>query len=63
MMVSLGNMVKRIAGLAGTKDVSDWENEFIESVVERTIGGTVTATLTERQVASVERIYNKHFAG
>jgi hypothetical protein len=62
-MTSLNNMVKRISGLAGTNDVTGWEDEFIESVVARTDGGNDTSALTEKQVAVVERIFNKHFAG
>jgi hypothetical protein len=54
-------MIKIIEGLADTKDVSDWENGFIASIVDITKGGTVTSMLSEKQVASIEKIYNKHF--
>lgn len=62
-MPSLNAMVKRVAGLAGTKDVSDWEDQFITSVVEKTREGADTSSLTEKQVGVLERIHNKHFEG
>ena len=61
-MASLNLMVKRVAALQGTSDVSDWESDFIASVVEKTRGGDDTSSLTERQITVVERLFNKHFA-
>jgi hypothetical protein len=61
--MTIGAMIKRIAGLAGTKDVSDWEDEFITSIVHRSHNGDDTTKLSERQIAVVERIFNKHFSG
>jgi len=58
---SIGAMVKQISGLAGTEDVSDWEEEFIYSVIDRTKNGDDTRSLTEKQAAVVHRIYTKHF--
>jgi hypothetical protein len=58
---SLGTMVQQVAALAGTKDVSQWENEFIASVVQRTDGGKETGRLSDKQIAVVQRIYVKHF--
>lgn len=62
-MTSLNTMVKRCAGLVGTKDVSDWESNFLQSIVERTKSGDNTTSLTEKQIDVLERIFNKHFAG
>lgn len=62
-MASLNTMVRRCAGLIDTKDVSDWENQFLKSIVEKTRGGDNTTSLTEKQVDVLERIFNKHFAG
>ena len=62
-MASLNTMVKRIAGLQGTRDVKEWEDDFITSVVEQTDEGDNTSSLSERQIACVERIFNKHFSG
>lgn len=56
-------MVKRVAGLAGTKDVSDWEDQFITSIVRQTREGADTSSLTEKQVEVLERLHGKHFEG
>ena len=61
-MTSIGTMIKRIAGLHGTKDVSDWESRFIGSIKEKTDYGSETTGLSEKQIEIVERIHNKHFA-
>jgi hypothetical protein len=60
--VSLGTKVKQIAGMHDTGDLTDWENEFVASVAERTRDGQDTTRLTEKQVETVERIWGKHFA-
>lgn len=62
-MASINAMVKKVAGLADTKDVSDWENQFIKSVVEKTGDGRDTSMLTEKQVDVLEQLHDKHFAG
>ena len=62
-MASLNLMVKRLAGLQGTRDVSEWEDQFISSVLEATRNGDDTRALTERQITVVERLFRKHFAG
>lgn len=61
--MTLNTMVKRIAGLQGTTDVSEWEDEFITSVLEQTRNGDNTTSLTEKQITVVERLFHKHFAG
>lgn len=61
-MTSINSMIKLVAGLADTRDVSDWENDFITSIVEQTQGGKNVGALSEKQVTALERIYKKHFA-
>lgn len=61
-MTTINTMVKRIASLAGTSDVSEWEDSFIESIVEKTRDGEDTSALTERQIEVIERLFKKHFA-
>jgi len=61
-MKSVGQMIKQLAGLAGTKDVNDWENRFIESVVAWTSDGERTGGLSAAQIEVIERLYRKHFA-
>jgi hypothetical protein len=60
--VSLGTKVKQISALIDTKDVNEWENGFIESVVTKTQSGNDTRGLSEKQIETVERIWRKHFA-
>jgi hypothetical protein len=61
-MKSLGQKIKQCGGLIGTPDVSEWEGNFLESVLERSGDGADTTRLSEKQVEVVERIYSKHFA-
>jgi hypothetical protein len=62
-MTTLNTQVKRVAGMLGTKDLSDWEVSFVQSLVEKTKNGDDTRSLTEKQVTVLERIHNKHFEG
>lgn len=57
-MKSVAQKVSQLEGLLGTKDISEWEEGFIQSLVDR--GGT---GLTEKQLAVMDRIYSKHFGG
>jgi len=60
--VSIGTMIRSIGGMVGTHDLTDWENEFISNIVERSENGKSTTNLTDKQVERVEIIYRKHFA-
>ena len=62
-MPSINAMVKRIEGLSGTNDVTEWEDDFIDSVVEKTDHGKDVSRLSDKQLETVQRIFNKHFAG
>lgn len=62
-MTTINTMVKRCSGLIDTSDVSEWENDFLQSIVEKTDDGDDTTSLTERQITVLERIFSKHFAG
>lgn len=61
-MTSLNTMIKQLSSLVDTTDLSDWENHFVEDVVERTQEGKVCGTLSDKQVKAIERIWSKHFA-
>lgn len=61
-MASLNTMVRKVAGLADTKDVTPWETRFIKSIVAQTDEGNNTSSLTESQVDVLERIHDRHFA-
>ncbi len=62
-MASINTMVKRLAGLADTADVTDWENQFIKSILDKTSNGYNTTSITEKQLDVIERIHDKHFVG
>lgn len=61
-MLSLGQKIQKIAGLAGTKDVSVWVSGFITNIVAKTNNGADTTKLTPAQVNTVESIHSEHFA-
>jgi hypothetical protein len=61
-MKSLGQKIQQLDCLIGTKDVTAWESEFLQSVVDRSDCGNDTAKLSAKQVEVAERIYEKHFA-
>ena len=61
-MASLNTMVKKVAGLADTRDVSDWENRFIKNVVAQTHNGDNTTSLTEGQIDVLEHLHERHFS-
>jgi hypothetical protein len=62
-MTSINTQVKRVSGLLDTKDLSDWEDEFIQGITQQTNEGNNTASLTGKQIECLEQIYSKHFAG
>jgi hypothetical protein len=56
-------MVKQVEGLLGTKDLTEWEESFVDSIVERLRDNPKgTLALSSKQVEVIERIYGKHFA-
>lgn len=62
-MKSLGQKLQQCSGLLGTRDLTQWEEEFLQGVMDRTEGGTSTSAVTDKQAGVIERIYAKHFAG
>lgn len=60
--MTVNQMIKALLGLVNTRDVSDWENEFIQSIDARTNHGATTDRLTSKQVEKIEQTYRKHFS-
>ena len=60
--VSLGNMVRQIGGLLGSKDLSAWEATFVRDVIGYSNNGTDTHALSAKQTEVIEKIYRKHFS-
>lgn len=61
-MAALTTMVKRLAGCVGTHDLSDWEDDFVRSILEQSRDGDDTTRLSEPQITIIERIFRRHFA-
>lgn len=61
-MASINTMVRKVAGMVDTKDLTAWENKFVKNIVAQTGNGDNTSSLTENQVDVLERIYERHFA-
>jgi hypothetical protein len=59
---SINTMVKKCSGLLGTRDITPWEERFLQNVVQLTGNGDNTTPLSENQVGRLEEIYAKHFA-
>lgn len=59
---SIAQKIERISGLVGTKDISEWEETFLRSILERTHQVKDTSMLTEKQIDIIDRIHDKHFA-
>ena len=60
-LVSTTTMIRRLSGMLDTRDLSEWEQQFVRSLVEKLDAGRVTS-LTDRQVETLERLHGKHFA-
>lgn len=60
-MKSIGQMISQLFGMTDTNDLTDWENQFVKDIVEKTNGGASTTTLSAKQTDVIERIYRKHF--
>ena len=58
---STKSMVERLIGLLGTKDLTEWEAGFVESMQRRLVNNSLT-TITAAQATALETIFNKHFA-
>lgn len=60
-MLSTTTMTRRLAGLLDTSDLTEWEQQFVRSVMTRLEAGQIT-TLTERQIETLEALHRRHFA-
>lgn len=60
--VSIGRMVKDLNGMTGTSDLSEWEEGFVVNIAARTLNGDRTSHLSEKQVETIENIWQRHFA-
>lgn len=62
-LVSIGTMIEQIDGLRDTKDLSEWEQGFVTSILQRyLLANKDTQALSGKQVEVIERIWSKHFS-
>ncbi len=62
-MPSIGTMIEQLDGLRDTDALTDWENEFVTSVVARyQAANKDTRALSAKQVEKIENIWREHFA-
>lgn len=62
-LTSLGTKIEQLDGLRDTKDLTQWEQGFVTSILERyLLAKKDTRSFTGRQVEIIERIWSKHFA-
>lgn len=56
-------MLEQLDGLRDTDDLTQWEQEFVESVLGRYLSAKKDSTvLTPRQVEVISNIWHKHYA-
>jgi hypothetical protein len=62
-LVSLGTKIEQLDGLRDTNDLTQWEQGFVTSILERyLVAGRDTRMLSSKQVDAVEKIWSKHFS-
>lgn len=61
--VSTQVKLEQLEGLVDTNDLSDWETDFVESMLDRAYTNDAgVLSFTDAQVAKLEEIWSKHFA-
>ena len=61
--VSIGTMLEQLDGLRDTNDLTQWEQEFVTSVLERYLKAKKDSTvLSPKQVEVISKIWHKHYA-
>jgi hypothetical protein len=58
---STAMMLERLSGLLGTKDLTEWEANFVQSLNIQ-IAERNASSLSERQVERLDELHSKHFA-
>jgi len=54
-------MVDKLEGLIGTEDLNEWEQKFVQGLVDRRDQNRLVG-LSERQISSLQTLHDKHFA-
>ena len=62
-VVSLGTQIEQLDGLRGTNDLNDWEDGFVEIVVNQyEAAGKSTLRMSAKVAEKIEQIWRRHFA-
>ena len=60
-LVSTTTMIQRLQGLLGTRDLTEWEQEFVRKLAAEANAGRAT-DLTGAQVEKLDELHGRHFA-
>lgn len=63
MTLPINNIIRKSASLIDTVHLSEWENQFVIGIVEKTSDGSNATSLNDKQVTRLTQIYNTHFSG
>lgn len=61
--MNANQMLKALIGILATRDLGDFETDFIERQAERTFDGEMCAVLNDHERRWVEKLYVRHFSG
>ncbi len=59
--VALHIKVQQLQGLLGTKDLTSWEQKFVQSLMDKGFSKDSTG-MTDRQVETADELWEKHFS-
>lgn len=59
--VSLWTKLQRLSGLLGTRDLTGWEQRFVQSCLDKVIERD-TRRLSDKEAEKIDEIWTDHFA-
>lgn len=59
-MISTATMIQRLEGMLDTKDLTEWEHDFVRKLASLMRAGEVTQ-LTGAQVDKLDELHERHF--
>lgn len=60
--VSIGSMIRALADLIGSGELSTIDQSFVRSAAEQSGQGADTSKLSDKQVEIIDSVYRKHFS-
>lgn len=55
-------MLTQLSGLLGTKDLNNWEQDFVENNFDKFKEKGSTTWMSDTVVDIIDKLYNKHFS-